>query len=81
TFSFSDQPDAASYKQLGNGVNIPAVYHVLRALVERDADLLTNSPELVLAIQKSADNPDKVGSKKLIKTMRVDLQVTSYSSF
>lgn len=63
-FDFSDQPDSASYKQLGNGVNVPAVYHVMRALVERDIDLLSKSPELVKAIRKSSSNPDMVISKK-----------------
>lgn len=57
-FSFEGQNDAASYKQLGNGVNIPAVYHVMRALVQRDLDLLGDSPELVKSILKSPKNPD-----------------------
>jgi DNA (cytosine-5)-methyltransferase 1 len=59
-FSFADQPDSASYKQLGNGVNLPAVYHVMKALVERDKDLLTLSPDLVDAITKAPPNPDLV---------------------
>lgn len=57
-FSFEGQNDAASYKQLGNGVNIPAVYHVMRALVQRDLDLLDDSPELVKSILKAPENPD-----------------------
>ena len=28
-FDFGDQPDAATYKQMGNGVNVGAAYHVL----------------------------------------------------
>ncbi len=40
SFHFGDQPDSASYKQLGNGVNLSVVYHVVKALVERDQDLL-----------------------------------------
>jgi len=63
-FDFSDQSDSASYKQLGNGVNMSAVYHVLKALVQRDADLLQKSPEILNAIQKSPNNPDKVVRKK-----------------
>jgi DNA (cytosine-5)-methyltransferase 1 len=63
-FDFADQPDSASYKQLGNGVNVPAVYHVMRALVERDIDLLSKSPELVEAILKSPSNPDKAISER-----------------
>jgi len=58
SFDFGDQRDAASYKQLGNGVNLPAVYHVMKALVERDRDLLQDSPNLLRAIDKAPDNPD-----------------------
>lgn len=65
-FTFEGQPDAASYKQLGNGVNIPAVYHVMRALVERDLDLLVDSPELVKSILKAPKNPD-LSLEKLAK--------------
>lgn len=57
-FSFEGQSDAASYKQLGNGVNIPAVYHVMRALVERDGDLLAKAPELLATIKNAPINPD-----------------------
>src|SRR5690606_16086593 len=35
-FDFGDQPDSETYKQLGNGVNIGAVWNVLRAHAERD---------------------------------------------
>jgi DNA (cytosine-5)-methyltransferase 1 len=59
-FNFADQPDPASYKQLGNGVNLPAVYHVLKALVVRDKDLLINSPELATAVLDAPANPDLV---------------------
>lgn len=40
TFVFPDQPAAATYRQMGNGVNVGAVWHVLREHVKRDADLL-----------------------------------------
>jgi DNA (cytosine-5)-methyltransferase 1 len=39
-FDFGSQPDAKSYKQLGNGVSVGAVWHVLRKHVERDARIL-----------------------------------------
>lgn len=39
-FDFGDQGAAASYKQMGNGVNVGAVWHVLREHVRRDEDLL-----------------------------------------
>lgn len=38
TFDFGDQPDSASYKQLGNGVNVGVVQHVLRQHVARDLE-------------------------------------------
>jgi DNA (cytosine-5)-methyltransferase 1 len=37
-FSFHNQPEAQSYKQLGNGVNAGVVQHVLRQHAERDKD-------------------------------------------
>ena len=36
-FDFGDQPDAATYKQMGNGVNVGAAYHVLREHVRDEA--------------------------------------------
>jgi DNA (cytosine-5)-methyltransferase 1 len=30
-FDFGDQSDAATYKQLGNGVSVAAIWHVVRA--------------------------------------------------
>ena len=39
-FDFGMQGDAATYKQLGNGVAVGAVYHVLREHVRRDRDLM-----------------------------------------
>lgn len=44
-FDFGPQPDAATYKQLGNGVNIGAVWNVLRAHAERDAAILRTTAE------------------------------------
>lgn len=38
TFSFADQPDSASYKQMGNAVNVGVVRHVFTAFVEKNAD-------------------------------------------
>lgn len=38
TFSFADQPDSASYKQMGNAVNVGVVRHVFKAFVEQNAD-------------------------------------------
>jgi DNA (cytosine-5)-methyltransferase 1 len=60
-FSFEGQSDAATYKQLGNGVNIGVVWHVLRQHVERDADILQSTAvgrriaDLVLNSPKTPD--------------------------
>ncbi len=37
-FDFGDQPDALTYKQLGNAINIGAMIHVLRQHVRKDAE-------------------------------------------
>lgn len=39
-FDFGDQPEQASYKQLGNGVAVGAVFQTVQALIERDKDIL-----------------------------------------
>jgi DNA (cytosine-5)-methyltransferase 1 len=36
-FSFNGQPDAASYKQMGNAVNVGAVRHVFRSFVDQNS--------------------------------------------
>jgi DNA (cytosine-5)-methyltransferase 1 len=59
-YDFIDQPNSASYKQLGNGVNVGAVYNVIRAQVLRDLDLLSEKSELVRAILGAPSNPDTV---------------------
>jgi DNA (cytosine-5)-methyltransferase 1 len=38
-FTFGTQPDATSFKQLGNGVAVGAAYHALRTHVARDRDV------------------------------------------
>jgi DNA (cytosine-5)-methyltransferase 1 len=57
-FDFMDQADSASYKQLGNAVNVGVIYNVIKAQVLRDIDLLKNSPKLARAIMSSPDDPD-----------------------
>jgi DNA (cytosine-5)-methyltransferase 1 len=59
-FDFVDQSDSLTYKQLGNGVNVSAVYNVIRAQVIRDLDLLGEKPELTRAILGAPANPDVV---------------------
>ncbi|WP_291379270.1 DNA (cytosine-5-)-methyltransferase [Demequina sp.] len=59
TFDFGDQRDAATFKQLGNGVNTGVVFQVLRAHVERDKPLLmaTEAGRRILAAVQGVDAP------------------------
>lgn len=59
-FDFVGQPNSASYKQLGNGVNVGVVYNVLKAHVLRDVDLLAGKPALLRSIIDSPDSPDEI---------------------
>jgi DNA (cytosine-5)-methyltransferase 1 len=61
-FTFGDQKDSATYKQLGNGVNVGVVWYVLKKHVERDEDILRTSSKgraLVKAIVSAPDSPDE----------------------
>lgn len=50
-FSFGDQADSASYKQLGNGVNVGVVQYVLRQHVARDRERIRQiAPALISAV-------------------------------
>jgi len=57
-FDFLEQTNGASYKQLGNAVNIGVIFNVLKAQVIRDIDLLENDDELVQSILNAPLNPD-----------------------
>lgn len=58
-FEFGDQPDAASYKQMGNGVNVGAAYHVLRQHVMHDKDdIAAIAPHVVDSVLAADPNPD-----------------------
>jgi DNA (cytosine-5)-methyltransferase 1 len=57
-FTFGSQADVASYKQLGNGVSVGAVYQVVRAAVERDHLILKETnPGLAKSVIKSEIYP------------------------
>jgi DNA (cytosine-5)-methyltransferase 1 len=61
SFSFGDQANSATYRQLGNGVSVGAVWHVVRQAVEHYKDLLSNTcPGLVDSVLGAAENPDLV---------------------
>jgi DNA (cytosine-5)-methyltransferase 1 len=58
-FDFCDQPLTQSYKQLGNGVNVGVVWHVVRSIVNRDREVLRRtSARLVKAIDSSPIAPE-----------------------
>jgi DNA (cytosine-5)-methyltransferase 1 len=57
-FDFLEQTNSQTFKQLGNGVNIGAVYNVMKALVLRDLDLLGSETKMVKSILNSPDTPD-----------------------
>ena len=59
-FDFVDQQNSLAYKQLGNGVNVGAVYNVLKAQVIRDLDLLGANIEMTKSILGAPANPDEV---------------------
>lgn len=63
-FDFGDQTDAQTYRQLGNGVSVGAVWHVLKRHVERDARILESTEEgraiLKAIIDDAAKTPDDV---------------------
>jgi DNA (cytosine-5)-methyltransferase 1 len=58
-FDFSDQPHSATYRQLGNSVNVGAVCHVFREIVQQNLELLRQTaPAVVRAVEKTPVNPD-----------------------
>lgn len=60
-FDFGDQSDADTYRQLGNGVSIGALWYVMKQHVQRDRDFLRlSAPRLLRAIENAPDTPDDV---------------------
>lgn len=54
-----EQPDAASYKQMGNGVNVGAAYFVFRRYVlEHRDEIARHAPHVVDAVEAASQNPD-----------------------
>lgn len=63
-FSFGDQSPGQTYRQLGNGVSVGAVWYVVKSHVLRDEDLLKKSaPKLLRAVTSSPDSPDMILSR------------------
>jgi DNA (cytosine-5)-methyltransferase 1 len=62
-FDFGDQSDAATYKQLGNGVNVGAVWYAIKKHVDRDREYLAQTPggrRVLAAVDNSPDSPDDI---------------------
>lgn len=63
-FTFGAQSPAATYRQLGNGVNVGVVWHVLREHAKRDEDVLktTDVGQRIFhaLVTRAPDNPDDV---------------------
>ena len=58
-FDFGTQPPAATYRQLGNGVSVGAVWFALRSLAMRDEDILKRSaPALLGSLLAAGPSPD-----------------------
>lgn len=58
-YSFEGQSDAATYKQMGNGVNVGVVWQIVKAHIKRDRQyIIERSPGLVAAVEAAPDSPD-----------------------
>lgn len=66
-FSFGEQVDALSYKQMGNAVNVGAAAHVFQRYVEANARLIERTGrtgvDLVDAVLKASDETAMVGEQ------------------
>lgn len=57
-FDFGSQPQSASFKQLGNGVNVGVVQHVLRMHIARDLERIREiAPGLAAIVDKNLPAP------------------------
>jgi DNA (cytosine-5)-methyltransferase 1 len=63
-FKFGEQSDVLSYKQLGNGVAVGAVYQVVKAAINRDSDILSvTNPQLLKSVEFAPSARGKVSKK------------------
>lgn len=63
SFAFGSQPASATYRQMGNGVNVAAVWYVFRAHVRRDEWILKHTDEgqrIIKAVLDAPQSPDEV---------------------
>lgn len=60
-FDFDDQAKTRSYKQLGNSVNIGAVWFIVKQHFKKDEFIFESSaPKLLDAVKNSPDSPDEI---------------------
>lgn len=62
-YDFGDQRAAATYKQMGNGVNVGAVWHIMREHVLRDENVLKRTARgrrILDAVRKAPLSPDTI---------------------
>lgn len=58
-FDFSGQPAPATYKQLGNGVNVGVAYHVLKEhITSTHSAVADRAPGLAQAVERAPKSPD-----------------------
>lgn len=60
-FDFGNQPSSATYKQMGNGVNVGVVWHVFREHVKRDEDVLKRTAagrRIISSVLSAPPSPD-----------------------
>jgi DNA (cytosine-5)-methyltransferase 1 len=63
-FSFENQKDSATFKQLGNGVNVAAVWYVLKKISSTYNQILhETAPQVLKSIVSAPDSPDEIINK------------------
>jgi DNA (cytosine-5)-methyltransferase 1 len=63
-FSFENQKDSATFKQLGNGVNVAAVWYVLKQISSTYNQILNETaPQVLKSIVSAPDSPDEIINK------------------
>jgi len=59
-FKFPEQDNATTFKQLGNGVNVGVVWHVVKECVLQNEEILQKTcPQLLAAVKAAPLSPDK----------------------
>ena len=69
-FSFAGQPDAKTYKQLGNGVNVGVVWNMLKMHCDRDRRILESTASgrrILNAVDAAPTSPDEAVRKLLAR--------------